>query len=417
MAGNWQLVTGNHEDTAMVSTRWIALGALWFVAAGALAATPGERLTAAVLSACTELRSQRPQREAAADAAAARFVSGGTLWVAGSIPRFDGEWLGRAGGVMPARALAAPADIGANDVLIYGCLAGAAAADSALLRQVRERQGLVVAIGPAEQAEALREGAQYYLTVTLPEGTPLRPQAAASASLAALWAFTGDLVGACTRRGAMPTMWQSIMIPGGRERNARYQPLRVHADMTVPPQPAGALGERYLDAIAAALTGLQSQQAGIQKAGAAVRDAVAQKRTVFHANMGHFEPALLLPADFAVPLVVLPVTKPEADLALRAAAGDALLAVWYTELPTALLKAARTAGVTSACILAGNPADEREPGAAEVLLDSQWVIGDAAVEVTGYDVRILPPSGVLNSAIFFAILAEAQAALAEPTPN
>lgn len=394
----------------MLNTRWIAVGSLWLAGALAVAATPGERLTAAVLDACTVLRGQRALREGAAEAAATRFVQGGKLWVAGSIPRFDSEWLGRAGGLMPVSPLTSAAEVGAADVLVYGCLAGAVAADSALLRQVRERQGLVVAIGPAEQAGALREAAQFYLAVTLPADTPLRLQAAASVSIAALWAFTGDLVGACTRQGVMPTMWQSIMMPGGRERNARYQPLRVHADMTVPPQPAGALGERYLDAIIAALTGLRSQQAGIQQAGAAVRTAIAGKHTVFHANLGHFEPALLLPADFAIPLAVLPATAPEAELARRGAAGDALLAVWYTEQPAALLKAARSAGVTSACILAANPADPREPGLADVLLDSQWVIGDAAVAVPGYDVRILPPSGVLNSAIFYAILAEAQAA-------
>ncbi len=94
-----------------------------------------------------------------------------------------------------------------------------------------------------------------------------------------------------------------------------------------------------------------------------------------------------------------------------------MLAVWYTEQPVALLKAARSAGVTSACILAANPADPREPGLADVMLDSQWVIGDAAVAVPGYDVRILPPSGVLNAAVFYAILAEAQAAPAAPVPN
>lgn len=394
----------------MLNTRRLGFVAGLLVAAAAGAAAPGERVVEAVLNACTTLRSQRALREEAAESAATRFVGGGKLWVAGSIPRFDIEWLGRAGGIMPVAPMQNPTDVGAADVLVYGCLVGATAGDSALLRQVRERQALVVAIGPADAAEALRPAAQFYLAVTLPTDTPLRPQAAAAASIAALWAFSGDLVGACTRRGFMPTMWQSVMVPSARDRNARYQPLRFHTDITVPPQPAGVLGEHYLDAITSALAGLRTQQAAIQKAGGVLRDAVRQKHTVFHANLGHFEPALLLPADFTIPLAVLPGTNPEADLAKRAAKGDALLAVWYTAQPTALLKAARTAGVTSACMLAANPTETREPGLADILLDSQWAIGDAAVEVPGYDVRILPPSGVLNSTIFYAILAEAQGA-------
>jgi uncharacterized phosphosugar-binding protein len=374
------------------------------------AVTPGEQVVEAVLSACTVLRSQGARREEAAEAAALRFVQGGTLWVAGSIPSFDIEWLGRAGGIMPVNVMQSPADVRATDVLVYGCLAGAEAADQALLRQVRERQGLVVAIGPAESGAALREVAQFYLAVTLPAETPLRPRVAASASLAALWAFSGDLIGGCTRRGVMPTMWQSVMVPASRDRNARYQPLRVHTDMTVPPQAPGVLGERYLDAVTTALTGLRTQQAAIQKAGGVLRDTVRRQRTVFNAHQGHFEPARLLPPDFSFPLAALSGKDPDLELAQRGVAGDALLALWYTDLPTALLKAARAKGVASACILAANPGETREPGLADVLLDSQWVIGDAVVAVPGYDIRILPPSGVLNSTLFFAILAEAQAA-------
>lgn len=394
----------------MRTLQWI-LTAVWaVVVANAGAATPGERVAEAVLKACTEVRAQRAPREAAAQTAADRFLQGGTLWVAGSIPRFDIEWLGRAGGLMPVSVMKAPGDVGATDVLVYGCLAGSAASDAVLLRQTQERGGLVVAFGPAQSAEALRPLVSHYLAVNLPADTPMRPQAEAAATLAVLWAFTGDLVGACTRQGKMPTLWQSVMVPGARDRNARYKGQRVHADVTVPPQAAGVLGERYLDGICAALTGLQSQQSTIAQAGTRLRTAVAAKHTVFHANLGHFEPARLLPPAFPVGLSLLPGKDPDADLRRRGAAGDALLAVWYTDMPRALLQAARERGLTSACILASNPGDAaRDPTLADHLLDPQWVIGDALVEVPGYDVRILPPSGVLNATVFYAVLAEALA--------
>jgi hypothetical protein len=207
----------------------------------------------------------------------------------------------------------------------------------------------------------------------------------------------------------MPTMWQSVMVPGARDRNAKYQAQRFHQDVTIPPQAAGVLGERYLEGICAALMGLRSQHGRIAAAGNVVRTANAARRTVFHANLGHYEPALLLPKDFSIPLTVLPGKDPELEIGQRGTAGDALLAVWYTALPTALLKAARERQVGSVCILAGNPTETRDLALADVLLDPQWVLGDAIVEVPGYDVRILPPSGVLNSTVFAAVLAEAQA--------
>lgn len=386
---------------------------LWVSAAATVGAvTPGERLTNAVLAACNGLRQQRALREEAAEAAAARFTQGGTLWVAGSIPRFDIEWLGRAGGMMPVKVMKSPADIAATDVLVYGCLAGAADADIALLRQVRERQALVVALAPAENAKALREVATFCLTVDAPADTPLRREALASAAMAGLWAFTGDLVAGCTRAGLMPTMWQSVMVPGSRERNATYRSRRFHDGLTVPPQAPGVLGERYLDGICTALAGLRSQQEKVVKAGALLRGALAAKHTVFHANVGHFEPVRLLPPEFPVPLSVLSRKDPDADLRGRAAAGDVLFAVWYTDIPTALLKAAHECGVSSVCILATNPGESRDPALADVWLDPQWVIGDALVEVPGYDVRILPPSGVLNATVFYAVMAETQEAAA-----
>jgi len=396
----------------MKGRRWYLAVAWALVGSLAQAATPGERLTEAVLGACVGLQAQKTLREEAADAAAGRFVQGGTLWVAGSVPRFDSEWLGRAGGLMPLSGMAAPGDVGAADVLVYGCRVGAEEADAARLRAVRERQGLVIAVGPASAPKSLQEAASFYLPVGLPADTPLFAQASASASLAALWAFTGDLVGACTRQGRMPTLWQSVMVPGSRERNAKYRSQRFHDDVTVPPQAPGVLGERYLAGLCTALTGLRSQHGKIAAAGALVRRAVETRHTVFHANMGHFEPALLLGPDVTFALSVLPAKDPEADLKQHGVAGDALLAVWYTAMPTALLSAAREKQVATACILAGNPTEARDQALADVLLDPQWVIGDAVVEVPGYDVRILPPSGVLNSAVFFAVLADAQAGIA-----
>ncbi|HOI56323.1 MAG TPA: hypothetical protein PLP01_13830, partial [Phycisphaerae bacterium] len=49
--------------------------------------------------------------------------------------------------------------------------------------------------------------------------------------------------------------------------------------------------------------------------------------------------------------------------------------------------------------------------AGEVLVRQHWALGDAAVTVPGYDVRVLPPSGVVAAAVLWMVESEMLALL------
>ena len=66
-------------------------------------------------------------------------------------------------------------------------------------------------------------------------------------NLVLLWAFSGELVAALTRCGAMPPIYQSVLMPGARRRNEARQGLRFEAAHEVPPIAAAKLGRRYLE--------------------------------------------------------------------------------------------------------------------------------------------------------------------------
>ena len=358
-------------------------------------------------SALVAMKSHPKDREAAAEAAAARFLAGGNLLAAGSIPLFDVEWTNRSGGLMPAAALKDPGSLSAADVLVYGCFAGSENDDAARLSLARAEGALVIAFGTREQAARLRPAADFFLAAELPAGTPLPAQAEACVNIAHLWAFTGDLVAACTRAGKTPTMWQSIKVPGSTERNSRYRPLRFHDGLPVKPVPPGVLGNQYLTGLIRSLEALAAETGPIRTAGQIIRGAVKAKRTVFHANLGHFEPARLLPEGFPIRVVTLPLKSPEADLRSLGAAGDGLFIIWYHEMPAPLLDAARERGLGSIVVAGRNPFLPLDTRLADVYIDPKWVVGDAIVEVPGYDIRILPPSAVLNGLVFYAVIAEA----------
>jgi hypothetical protein len=368
---------------------------------------PSAKMISTAHGALLKMRSDWKSREAAAEAAANRFLSGGNLWIAGSIPLFDVEWTNRSGGLMPAAALKNIDNLTSADVLVYGSMMGSESDDLRFLGQARAKGALIVVFGTGARSSSLRVSADFFLAADLPSDTPLAAQIAACVNVAHLWAFTGDLVAACTREGRMPTMWQSIKVPGSTERNRRIRPLKFHEPLPVGPVKPGVLGNDYLSGLSSSLKKLDTEVGSIRDAGQIIRRAVESKHAVFHANLGHFEPARLLPPGFPIPLTILPAKEPEAEIRKTGTSGDALFIIWYHEMPTPLLAAAQDQGIRSICLAATNPFAPLDTSPADVYIDPQWVVGDALVEVPGYDVRILPPSAVLNSLVFFAVLSEA----------
>jgi uncharacterized phosphosugar-binding protein len=371
------------------------------------AAGQSEKIFKAARQAVAMMKSHPKDREAAAEAAAKRFLADGRLLVSGSIPLFDVEWTNRSGGLMPAAALKDPESLTAADVLVYGCLLGSEEADAGRLAQARQKGALTIAFGTKSQAARLRAKADFFLAADIPAGTPLAAQTAACVDLAQLWAFTGDLVAACTRAGRMPTLWQSIKVPGSTERNRRYRPLRFHDDLSIGAVKPEVLGNQYLESLSRSLDGLAAEGGPVRAAGKIVHAASAAKHSVFHANLGHLEPARLVPPDFPIQVTTLPQKLPEVELRNRGAAGDAVFIIWYHEMPAPLLDTAREKGLRSIVVAAQNPFAPLDTSLADVYIDPKWVVGDAVVTVPGYDIKILPMSAVLNGLIFYAVIEEA----------
>jgi hypothetical protein len=82
--------------------------------------------------------------------------------------------------------------------------------------------------------------------------------------------------------------------------------------------------------------------------------------------------------------------------------------IWYHEMPAPLLAAARENGLRPIVVAGQNPFAPLDTSLADVYLDPKWMVGDAIVAVPGYDIKVLPPSAVLNGLLFYAVIAEAR---------
>ena len=403
----------------------VVLGAALAVAssggAEGVAPAPAERLWEALDRGLAVQREAVPAWIAAADSAAARFLAGGRLWVGGSFPDFDGEACNRAGGLMaigPMRDMGrTPADtVGSRDVVLLG-LHRPRAEDRLVVPKLRGHGALVIGFG----ARAAHPGAAAGCHAWLESGAPQVVAGAPAASILAvanLWAFNGELIAACLRRGQMPTIWQSIMMAGSEERNARYLPHRVHEDLLPPPVEAGHIAAAYLDSLELYVRQFRRLEwQGLMRAGERVR-AVRRAGGTAHVcplgghlrvNQMDLDRQIVLDGEMGLDGTAADLADVSRYVTAEALAdtletGEVIYIQGYTDPPADLIEAAAASGAASILSLAGRGGEPPDRGAADVVLDAQWELGDATVPLDGYDVPLLPPSGFMSAALYWALV-------------
>jgi hypothetical protein len=383
----------------------------------------------ALLAQFAKLDSALPEMTRSSEAAAERLLSGGQSFAAGQAA-FMNEATGRAGGLMMLSRLDPGAALSGKDVLLVGAVTNA---DDAAIKACRRGKGAgayVVLFSPAfeeptPQIAALCDAHVVNFSPAAGGAASVaeRRRAAADSSLfnvPALWTWTGELIGSFTRKGKMPVVWESIMLPGSRERNGRYfaeddaSKRRFHEDLSVPPAAAGRIGRLYLDALRRQVAGLRGPALERMAAAAALMaDCVRAGGTVHVEAVSHY-------TIYDIDLPGLPAwakhpkryPEPE-EIAAAMKPGDVYFEIGYMEMRLPFLNVAAGAHGMSIVALCHAPAALREAPQPTMLLDAQWDYGDAAVSLPGYDVKALPTSGVLQTAVFRTVIAKAAALTAK----
>ena len=303
-----------------------------------------------------------------------------------------------------------------NDAVILGWSGAPPDQELELFGELRASGALIVGIGPASWAGADAQlGADLFLeseialseAVTAPfggEGYPL----VSLQNLVVLWTFTGEIVAALTRIGQMPTMYQSVLVAGARDRNARFIGSRFHQTHQVPAIPPGQVGGEYLDAIGGILRALIEEEAGaIDRVGAICAEVLNDGRVIHAGMISHFpvyqhgapgDPLYmrrLERLDGESPLV--------AELERKLESGDLFFFLGYYRRPTQAYQVARRAGARIVEVITGDGLDG--PPQPHYVIRPKWPFGDSVTRVPGYDVDILPSSGIVQAAIYWAVVA------------
>jgi len=201
----------------------------------------------------------------------------------------------------------------------------------------------------------------------------------------------------------MPVLYQTYGLAGGPERGRKYQGKRFHDDLIVKPIPAGVLGREYLDEIDRMLAKIgDAQMPKLRQAATWWQQATSATILV----TGHIFPrhaqdarALALGSFATVP------AWEDKDLLDANHPPQFVLYVGYQFVHQKLIAQAKALGVKLVyCDV--QPAQPPEPASNILYIDPGWPLADGCVTVPGYDVPILPASGVIQAAIYWTIASE-----------
>jgi len=322
------------------------------------------------------------------------LISGGQLYLNSNyVPAWFYEASGRAGGLMQTRQYNQDATPRSGDVVWISYTASTYQNAVKIAARLAPQKTMVVAFGPHPPGE--RPPFQYWVdsqtSWTADDNLTLL------GNVLSLWTMHGELAAATARQGRTLVFWQSIQMPSAADRNKRYSDQLFHDGF---PQmkaiDAGGLSLLYLDAVAAVLADIaKTELPHIAEAG----------RQVAQQNAAGDRPTLVVTSHL-LPFIGVERSALFRYVANPAELDDALFRsrfvvnIGYSGVDLELWRKVRTAGAKAVWITGQLPNQADFSGQGDLFIDQHWQLGDAAVPVAGYDVRLLPVSGVAQLFIY-----------------
>jgi len=387
---------------------------------------------------------QMPVIQQTADQAAALYVARDDLGIgADGVEAFMAEPVGRSGGIMAVIGWSSLERPQWKGIMLYCLREGMLAYDLQRIAAYRERGSVIMLFGRPDLLEAaLKAGVEPLATVPVPADTrgglfrtPDGQWTVPTYEMAAMctvWPWVGEFVAACTRRGRTPVMFQSVAVPTGYTRIEQYTLKEFTTgayakwhDESVPPVRAGKLGKEWLRMARKRLAMLHRRElADIRLAAERAAAARQAGKRLFVFRDGHGQACLYgVPHDPGYFIMLtgdwrswIAADNPNARYPLQP--GDFVLGVGYHSIFNDkqwnfFADHVRNGGAVTAWIAASYRPEAIRTLPGEIFIDAQWEYGDADVTLPGYDVKILPTSGILGSAAYLMILAELHMRLSE----
>lgn len=409
----------------------------------------------------------------AAEGAARRWIDGGNLYAAGDGCATD-ELFYRAGGLITLRRIGAFEQnhngsqvrwdkVPEQSVILYAMHRNA---DPGILLfddlgHLMFERDTVVFFGSSRwlackrSVEALRKrlppSRLFFIDTDLPQETSFTTSDgrrygdyAGMVTAIHAWAFTAELIAACTRQDKTPGIWPSGAIPGYEAWEAKYQQTKFHDDFTVRPIEAGVLGRRYLQILREQVQSCAASGPQIQAA-ARLLSGVPADRAVYTLVDSHLLAGeTWLPKELSNWILVQRSWRWR-RAALTAEKGDGVLWLGAFDWPAAEAEKAATLGNPFAAVSLYGPGQNpghaalatpggapREPSpqavgpsrigvdptpatghlastnkpSGAVWIPAPWQYPDAVLELDGYPLPACPSSSIVQGILLWGTIGE-----------
>jgi hypothetical protein len=341
-----------------------------------------------------------------AENSAEKLVAGGNLYVATTQRSFQMEALGRSGGLTMIKTYTDKIVLTANDTVLVGLDADS---NTALLQPLLDsakeaKASVIVFAGPSRSVLGTNSGVQIFprrLFLEVPYGAA--PGVESVNNLIGLWTWTASLVSACVVEGKMPSLFRSNAMPGGGERNMQFRRTPFHTYSGVNVDSVRYLSARYLDALNGALATMnKTQPPAFEKGAKVLRDAQAGGKKVHIGYMGHIFPYELQGKD-RPSWSVAAKTQVDATVPAELTEGDVFLLLGYQYFPWELTSALQEKKIKSIVTTSMPPLDRWVASDSITYINPVWAVQDAVVPLRGYDIEILPISGVMQASVYWQL--------------
>jgi uncharacterized phosphosugar-binding protein len=381
---------------------------VWPVAAQTKTELP---FVSAMQTATYDWRLEVSALQSAANESAVKLLDGGNLYVADTQKSFQVEVLGRAGGLMMVKTLTDKTALTKNDVILAAL---DAASDAAAAQKIAQRAegagaGVLWFAGPSREALKNIAGARVFPArqfFNLPYDNARGVESISN--IIGVWTWMAALVSASVQRGKMPTVYTSNFMPDAMERNAQFRKNPFHETTDVTTASLDNLPQRYLDQVADALYAMHQTQAdAFVRGGQVLREAKNGGHQVVVGYLGHMYPyELNAPSQ----LGWKNAAKYTADATVPAEVqdGDTLLFLGYQWFPYDMASALQTRHIKSVVTSSRPPLDQWKTSEDIVFINPFWNVADAELSLRGYDIDILPISGIMQGVVYWQLAELAQ---------
>ena len=412
--------TARMKKWARVLRRGIVCGVFLCLVAdanGGYAISPEDSYAQAVNALVRAHEQALPRLLAPAEATARALIAGGSFYLGGD-PGWVAEGDGRAGGLMMVRPLPTEQLTAADRSQPAAPAPSAPLSASAL----PEKGDVVwIAYSPADYAENAAKAVELEkrgCTVvlfgpTLADSPPHtrywidslttafdKPNLTLMGNIISLWTLTAEVTAATSRRSKTLAFYESNSIEGAQVRNSLYEKMRFHDGVpSMSAIPAGELSRQYIEFVQTMLHAIDSQErTKIDQAAMETKQRSAAGHPTVLMVVGHMIPAAVDQHSTLFHYMSFPAQRNDLEACLPQ--HGYFILIGYVGVYLDLWRQVRQGDATAVWIASPLPTAVDFNQWNDVVLNEHWEIGDSAVTVPGYDVRILPPSGIAQLYIY-----------------